>query len=76
MFATAARTLAGLLSKEEMESGLLFPPLTSIRDVSLKIAEAVARVGFERGLSPLPEPRDVEALIRAQVFEPEYRSYV
>jgi malate dehydrogenase (oxaloacetate-decarboxylating)(NADP+) len=76
MFATAARTLADLLSKEEMASGLLFPPLASIRSVSLKIAGAVAHVGFERGLSSLPEPHDMEALIRAQVFEPEYRSYV
>jgi malate dehydrogenase (oxaloacetate-decarboxylating)(NADP+) len=76
MFAAAARTLAGLLSKEEMANGLLFPPLTSIRNVSVKIAMEVARIGFERGLSAIPEPRDIEALVKEQVFEPEYRSYV
>jgi malate dehydrogenase (oxaloacetate-decarboxylating)(NADP+) len=76
MFAEAARTLAGLVSKEEAASGLLFPPLTSIRNVSLKIATAVARVVFDRGLSAMKEPRDLEAHIREQVFEPEYRSYV
>jgi malate dehydrogenase (oxaloacetate-decarboxylating)(NADP+) len=76
MFAAAARTLAGLLSKEEMANGLLFPPLTSIRNVSVKIATEVARIGFERGLSAMSEPSDIEALVKEQVFEPEYRSYV
>ena len=76
MFAAAARVLAGLLSKEEMANGLLFPPLTSIRNVSVKIATEVARIGFERGLSAIPEPSDIEALVKEQVFEPEYRSYV
>jgi malate dehydrogenase (oxaloacetate-decarboxylating)(NADP+) len=76
MFATAARTLAGLLTKEQMASGLLFPPLTEIREVSVKIAMAVAEVGFDRGFSTLPEPKDMEALIREHVFEPKYRNYV
>jgi malate dehydrogenase (oxaloacetate-decarboxylating)(NADP+) len=75
MFAQAARTLAGLVSDDALASGLLFPALTSIREVSLKIASAVARVAFERALAGTAEPRDLEAFIRDQVFEPEYRSY-
>jgi malate dehydrogenase (oxaloacetate-decarboxylating)(NADP+) len=75
MFAQAARTLAGLVSDDALASGLLFPALTSIREVSLKIASAVARVAFERALAGTAEPRDLETFIRDQVFEPEYRSY-
>jgi malate dehydrogenase (oxaloacetate-decarboxylating)(NADP+) len=75
MFAQAARTLAGLVSDDALASGLLFPALTSIREVSLKIASAVARVAFERGLAGTAEPPDLEAFIRDHVFEPEYRSY-
>ncbi len=75
MFAHAARTLAGLVSESDLESGLLFPPLTSIREVSRKIAAAVAGVAVERGLTGSTHPRDVDALIREQVFEPEYRDY-
>jgi malate dehydrogenase (oxaloacetate-decarboxylating)(NADP+) len=76
MFAAAAHTLAAMVSKDDLASGLLFPPLPAIRDVSLQIATAVAKVAFERGLSSIPAPHDPEAMIRAEVFEPEYRNYV
>ncbi|HXV12923.1 MAG TPA: NAD-dependent malic enzyme [Candidatus Krumholzibacteria bacterium] len=76
MFARAARTLAGLVSKDDLANGLLFPPLPSLRGVSLEIAAAVARVAFERGLAGTAEPRDLKGFIREQVFDPEYQSYV
>jgi malate dehydrogenase (oxaloacetate-decarboxylating)(NADP+) len=76
MFAQAARTLAGLVSERDLASGLLFPPLTSIRDVSLKIAVAVAGTAVASGFAGTTAPRDLEAFIREQVFEPEYREYV
>ena len=76
MFAQAARTLAGLLTKEQLASGLLFPPLASIREISFKIATAVARMVFERGLTTLDEPADLDAFVHEHVFEPDYRNYV
>ncbi len=78
MFAAAARTLADTVSKDALASGLLFPPLSSIREVSVKIASAVARVAIERGLSTTPPAaaERMELLIRAQMFEPVYQSYV
>ena len=76
MFAEAARSLAAQVSKEALAAGLLFPPLSSIRAVSVKIAAAVAKVAFDRKLATVPQPRDLEALIRDQVFEPVYQSYV
>ncbi len=76
MFAEAARTLAAQVSKDALANGLLFPPLASIREVSVHIAAAVAKVAFEKKLATVSEPPDVEALVRAQVFEPVYQSYV
>ena len=76
MFAAAARTLADVVSNDALAQGLLFPPLASIREVSLRIATAVARVAWERGLTELPEPPDLDAFIRGHVFEPVYPSYV
>jgi malate dehydrogenase (oxaloacetate-decarboxylating)(NADP+) len=78
MFAAAARTLADTVTKDALASGLLFPPLSSIREVSVKIASAVARVAIERGLSTTPPAaaERMELLIRAQMFEPVYQSYV
>ena len=76
MFAAAARTLAGLVTPEALAKGLLFPPLTSIRDVSLQIATAVAQVVFEAGLTEISTPRDIEEFVREHVYEPVYADYM
>src|SRR5208282_5510063 len=44
MFLAAARTLAGLVQSDDLAVGRIYPPLTKIRDVSLRIAAAVAEV--------------------------------
>jgi malate dehydrogenase (oxaloacetate-decarboxylating)(NADP+) len=75
MFATAARTLADCVSRDDLAQGLLFPPLPSIRSVSLRIAAAVARVAWKRGLAGSRKPKDLEAFIRGSVFEPNYPGY-
>ena len=76
MFSTAAQVLADLVTPEALGNGLLFPPLTSIRDVSLRIAIAVARVAFENGLAEIATPRDVEGFIREHIYEPVYSDYL
>jgi malate dehydrogenase (oxaloacetate-decarboxylating)(NADP+) len=75
MFATAARTLADCVSRDDLAQGLLFPPLPSIRSVSVRIAAAVARVAWKRGLARSRKPEDLEAFIRGSVFEPNYPGY-
>lgn len=76
MFATAARILASSVTDDALASGVLFPPLSSIRDVSVRIAIAVARLAFERGMAGVATPRDLDEFIRAHVFEPVYPSYL
>ncbi|HET6462849.1 MAG TPA: malic enzyme-like NAD(P)-binding protein, partial [Candidatus Krumholzibacteria bacterium] len=76
MFAAAARTLAGLVTPEALANGLLFPPLPSIRDVSLKIAIAVAEVVFANKLTGVATPRNVEEFVSEHVYEPDYADYL
>ena len=76
MFAAAARTLADMVSQDDLAQGLLFPPLPSIREVSFRIAVAVAQVAWKRKLTKLRQPKDLDALIRGSVFEPVYPSYI
>jgi malate dehydrogenase (oxaloacetate-decarboxylating)(NADP+) len=78
MFSVAARTLAGLVTEDALAEGRLFPPLSAIRAVSFEIACAVARIAVERGLAGVApaDAQDVERVVRDQVFEPVYRSYV
>jgi malate dehydrogenase (oxaloacetate-decarboxylating)(NADP+) len=75
MFDAAARTLAATVTEEALVQGLAYPPLTSIREVSLSIAVAVAGVAWESGLATKPQPEDVTAYVRCLMYEPDYPSY-
>jgi malate dehydrogenase (oxaloacetate-decarboxylating)(NADP+) len=75
MFLAAARALAHQVSQAELEEGRVYPRLTHIREVSRAVATAVIRVAFEKGLSAVPVPADLDAYVRSLMYEPEYRSY-
>jgi len=76
MFLTAARTLASLVGEEDLVMGRIYPALSKIREVSLKIATAVAEEVHREGLARLPRAKDIEADIRNSMFQPVYRNYV
>jgi malate dehydrogenase (oxaloacetate-decarboxylating)(NADP+) len=76
MFLTAARTLASLVSPEDIAMGRLYPAFSKIRDVSLAIATAVVEDAYRANLAGRPRPADVEADIRSRMFTPEYWDYV
>ena len=76
MFLAAARTLAGLVTDEDLGIGRVYPSLTRIRDVSRKIATAVAEVAYENGFARAPRPRNLEEHIAERMFTPIYREYV
>jgi malate dehydrogenase (oxaloacetate-decarboxylating)(NADP+) len=73
MFAAAARALAGTVSEQDLEKGRIFPALEKIRETSLVIATAVARVAHEKRLATVPEPEDLHAFLQEAMFEPAYR---
>ena len=76
MFMSAARTLANLVDEADLEQGSLYPALPRIREVSAHIAAEVAKVAYQRGLATGPTPNDMLAHIEAQMYQPDYRSYV
>jgi malate dehydrogenase (oxaloacetate-decarboxylating)(NADP+) len=77
MFLAAARTLAGLVTAGDLALGRIYPPLTIIRDVSVKIAVEVAREAVHAGLAAIPlADEEIEPAIRASLFQPVYRPYV
>ncbi len=76
MFLVAARTLAKEVSEADLAQGSLYPPLASIRDVSAKIAAAVAAVAFRTGVARAHEPSDLLAHVRTQMYDPHYTDYV
>ncbi len=76
MFSEAARALADQVTPGDLKLGRLYPPLSSIREVSAHIAAAVAEVAWRRDLATLERPEDVLGYVKSQMYQPVYRSYV
>lgn len=72
MFFEAARTLAGLVTEVDLALGRIYPSMTRIREVSARIAEAVADVAFTRGIAGVQRPADLGSAVRSAMFEPDY----
>lgn len=75
MFLTAAQTLAKLVTPEDLKEGRVYPPLSSIRDVSLEIATAVASEAYESGTARAKHPANIKEDIKNRMFQPEYITY-
>ena len=69
--------LASLVTKDDLEVGRVYPPLTKIREVSTKIAVKVAEYVYELKMaSHYPEPSDKGEFIRSQLYETDYESFI
>jgi malate dehydrogenase (oxaloacetate-decarboxylating)(NADP+) len=75
MFHVAAEMLAATVGDPSYQQGSLLPPLGEIREVSVRIAAAVARTAAQAGLAGVPVPADTEAWVREQMFDPKYPDY-
>ncbi len=76
MFFAAAKELAQLVSEDDLKHGCCYPPLTSIREVSVNIAMAVAEMAYDRGLARAPRPDDLKAHILSMMYQPEYKDII
>ena len=75
MFLAAAKTLAAEVSDADLKRGSIYPPLKQIREVSSKIAVAVAKVAFDQDLAAISRPKDLPAFIRTRMYAPIYPVY-
>ena len=75
MFAVAAKTLANMVTDGDLAMGRIFPDLARIREVSHRIAIEVAAIAFRRNLARCAEPENLEASVKAAMYEPAYVSY-
>lgn len=72
MLIAATRTLAECVSENQLEQGCLYPPLHEIREVSVQIALAVARVASEKGLTSHVIDERFEEKLREELYDPRY----
>ena len=76
MFFVAARMLSQKVSATDLKQGLVYPPLTKIREISVSIAAAVAEIAFDRGFTNEKRPSDISSFIKSHMYEPKYDSYI
>jgi malate dehydrogenase (oxaloacetate-decarboxylating) len=73
MFLAAAKTLAVSLDDQTLADGALYPPMSSVRDVSRNIACAVAEQAVSEGVAdPIT---DIDELIDQAMWYPAYLPY-
>ena len=73
MFLDAARALADIVSDADLAEGAVYPKLTRIRECSHAVACAVIRRAVEEGHADAAVLDNLEATVRAAMWEPVYR---
>ncbi|NXE83903.1 MAON protein, partial [Cochlearius cochlearius] len=77
IFLITAESIAAEVTEQNLAEGRLYPPLDSIREVSLKIAVKIVDWAYKHGLASwYPEPADKEAFVKQLVYSPDYDSFV
>ncbi|KAH8068527.1 malate dehydrogenase [Aureococcus anophagefferens] len=67
----AATALAASVADDRLAQGCVYPPLADIRDVSARVAAAVAANAYDAGTATkLPRPADLVAAARAAMWRP------
>jgi len=73
VFLFAAEALADLVTDEDLALGRMYPPLSKIKNVSIKIATKVAQEAYKEGMaSTYPEPNDKEDFIKSMLYNYNY----
>jgi malate dehydrogenase (oxaloacetate-decarboxylating) len=71
MFMAAAHAIAEMVDASQLGASIL-PPVSNVRDVSVRVAVAVAEQALREGLARV-HPPDVAAAICDAMWEPRYR---
>ncbi|XP_043921928.1 NADP-dependent malic enzyme isoform X2 [Protopterus annectens] len=76
IFLLTAEAIAEQVTDEHLAEGRLYPPLSSIRDISVKLAVKIAAYAYEKNIaSVLPEPEDKVSFIHSHVYSTDYEHF-
>jgi len=76
MFLAAARTIAEMSPAKHDPQANLLPPLVRSRELSFRVAMAVAKAAQADGLAAVVSDEALTAAVRAKMWEPVYADYV
>ena len=74
MFLVAAKVLSEQVSQADLDVGLVYPPLASIREVSLGVAEAVAEQAFREGVAQEQRPSNLRKFLLDRMYDPQHHA--
>ncbi|KAL4572265.1 hypothetical protein LXL04_019035 [Taraxacum kok-saghyz] len=76
MLLAASEALANQVTQEHYDKGMIYPPLTGIRNISANIAAKVAEKAYDLGLATrLPRPANLLKFAESCMYTPNYRTY-
>ena len=68
------QALSDLVTEADIAKGSLYPPLESIQNCSIEIAEKVINYAYKTGLATVrPKPANIREFIKAQMYDMSYR---
>lgn len=76
MVTEATIALADCASQEDLDAGGLYPPLSSVRDVSAVVAARVMECAMKQGVAHMKRaPNDLVAYVKENRYSPAYLSW-
>ncbi|MBI4871963.1 MAG: NAD-dependent malic enzyme [Candidatus Riflebacteria bacterium] len=75
MFRAAAEALAGAVTDGDIAEGSLYPPVSRIREISRKVAVAVAKEAVSTGCADACPPEQVADRVENAMWYPDYLPY-
>ena len=72
MFMVAGQVLADQVTRADLAEGSLFPRLTRLREVAVRVAEAVVRQARDEGVGRPIEDDDIAADVAQFMWSPDY----
>jgi malate dehydrogenase (oxaloacetate-decarboxylating)(NADP+) len=77
IFLKAAQALAEMVTDDHLNEGRIYPPLSTIRDVSAKLATRILTYTYQEGMATTyPEPHDKEQHVRQNQYSTKYESFI
>ena len=66
-----------MVTEDDLAKGRVYPALSDIRNVSIKLAEDLGEYVYKHDLaSHYPPPGDIPKFIRSHLYNTEYESFI
>ncbi len=70
------QALAEMVTDAHLQEGRVYPPLSDVREVSVRLATRIVEYAYAKGrAATYPEPEDKEAFVRCHMYNTDYESF-